>query len=1087
MFSAILKFELKYFFRNISIYVYIPVFFLSSMIAMAGAAGIFGEGSSSGSIANSPLGIYTLAMFFSKLLLILVPAICGMAIYRDHVSNFSGLLYTYPFSEWEYLSAKFVSSFTVVMFIVMFTVAGLVAGTYLPGVDASQITANDPVVYMHVFVIYLFPNILFFSIIVFSAVALTRNIYAGFIVLVLSVIIAEVISRVSGAYGINMLGLLADPFAEKATGTLAQVLTRSQRDNMPIPIDDVIIFNRLLWLLLGTIVCIVTIRNFSFRGRELSLRRNRKNSAKNPVNTNEDKQRLTIPLSAGRQDLISQLKTALMISGAEFSSIFRSGLFISVLIAGSILVGVLTLMPSPQTSTTLLPATRVVLGLPVFFYSKIIMVITFLYAGILIHRPESSRFAELINVTPASDSVLMLSKLFALIRVQLTLLTSVMLTGIFIQLISGYYDFEIGHYLFDLFVIHLPWLIVWAMASLLVQSLFSNQYAGFFFLAAAYLGISNLSSLGIESSVLKFNHSPDPDFYLRYSDMSGYGHGLESYFVYMSYWLMLGLVFLCISILFTRRELSQSFLERARIALSKFRGKLAVLTIISSAFFFSTGAFLVYEENKPENLRLSAKEERQLLKEFQKNNRHYKNAVQPRIASVFVNMNIFPDERSFNADGHYVLINKSTRRIDTLLVKAGYDEITTVALSRDAKIISEDPAFRFRAYLLKNALEPGDSMKLSFSVANKPNTFLVQYSNVLKDGTYLKSDIFPRLGYFADKEKTFPGDSTLSGNHYQSIDSDLIDLETIVSTSPEQSAIAPGFLISERTDSSRRYFHYKIGSKTKFVFGYNSGKFDLLQEEYKGVILRVYYNKKHFRSVGNLISGLKASLDYNSQYFGDLPHQQAQIIEFSLSEGTYATTAANCIPVSEARFLSVANNSTDNDVNISFYVAAHELAHQWWGNIVIPADAPGATMITESVAEYLTAKIYEKQFGKKSVRRFLDIQLNRYFSGRSEETNMENPLIHVQPEQTYISYGKGAIALYTLSQYIGEEKLNGALREYLIYASRPGQPYTTSKDLIQYLRQATPDSLQYVITDLFETTDSEKMTAHFRENLPAEM
>ena len=144
-------------------------------------------------------------------------------------------------------------------------------------------------------------------------------------------------------------------------------------------------------------------------------------------------------------------------------------------------------------------------------------------------------------------------------------------------------------------------------------------------------------------------------------------------------------------------------------------------------------------------------------------------------------------------------------------------------------------------------------------------------------------------------------------------------------------------------------------------------------------------------------------------------------------------------------------------------------------------------MITESVAEYLTAKIYEKQFGKKSVRRFLDIQLNRYFSGRSEETNMENPLIHVQPEQTYISYGKGAIALYTLSQYIGEEKLNGALREYLIYASRPGQPYTTSKDLIQYLRQATPDSLQYVITDLFETTDSEKMTAHFRENLPAEM
>jgi ABC-2 type transport system permease protein len=254
------------------------------MIAMAGAAGIFGEGSSSGSIANSPLGIYSLAMFFSKLLLILVPAICGMAIYRDHVSNFSGLLYTYPFTEWEYLSAKFMSSFIVVMIIAIFVIAGLVAGTYLPGVDTSLMTINEPVVYMHVFVVYLFPNLLFFSIIVFSAVALTRNIYAGFIVLVLSVIMTEIISRVSGAYGINMPGLLADPFGEKATGALTQVFTRSQRDSLPIPISEVIVLNRLLWLLLGAIVSIVTVRNFSFCGRELYLRRNRKSSAKNPVN-----------------------------------------------------------------------------------------------------------------------------------------------------------------------------------------------------------------------------------------------------------------------------------------------------------------------------------------------------------------------------------------------------------------------------------------------------------------------------------------------------------------------------------------------------------------------------------------------------------------------------------------------------------------------------------------------------------------------------------------------------------------------------------------------------------------------------------
>ncbi len=1086
MFSVILKFELKYLFRSISLYIYISVFFLASMIAMAGAAGIFGDDSTSGSIANSPLGIYSFAMFFCKLLLILVPAICGMSIYRDHISNFSGLLYTYPFTEREYLSGKFMSSLIAIMIIAVSIIAGLVAGIHLPGVNASLTTANDPFVYMHLFAVYLFPNLLFFSIVAFSTVALTRNIYTGFIALVLIIIMTEVISRLAGGSVLSMAGLLADPFGEKATGTLTQFFTLSQRDNLPIPVDEVIIFNRLFWLLIGVIVYMVTVRYFSFGGCELLLRRKKKGEVEIPLNTNVSTGRLAHPVSGTSQELFSQLRTALNISSAEFRSILKSGLFISVLIAGSLLVAVLTLIPNPLTGTKLLPATRVVLGLPVFFYSKIIMVLTFLYAGILIHRPEASRFADLINVSPVTDSVLMLSKFLALIRVQLILLASIMATGIAIQIFSGYYDFEIGHYMFDLYVIHLYGLIIWAMASLLVQSVFSNQYAGFFFLIAASLCISNLSSFGIDSAALKFNQTPEPDFYLRYSDMSGYGHGLESYFVYESYWFLLGLVLLCIAILFTRRELSQSFYERVRIAFSKFRGKLAYVSMISLLMFISAGAFLIREENKPENARLTAEEEQQLLYQFQKNNQHYKNVIQPRITSVSINMNLFTEENSFQADGYYVLINKSTRRIDTLLVKAGYDEITTVAFSREAIIISEDSGFRFAAYFLKDGIEPGDSMKLSFNIANKPNTFLVQYSNVLKDGTYLKSDIFPSLGYFADTEKPFPVGSTLSGNHYQRIDSDLIDLETIVSTSAEQIAVAPGYLMSERTENDRRYFHYKMDSKIKFVFGYNSGKFEKQQEDHNGVNLRVYYHKKHVRSIESFMNGLKASLDYNSEYFGDLPHRQAQLIEFSLSEGTYATTAANCIPVSEARFLTDAKYTADDNVDISFYVAAHELAHQWWGNIVIPADALGATMITESVAEYLTAKIYEKQFGKKSAKKFLDIQLNRYLSGRSEEKNKENPLIHVHPEQTYISYGKGAIALYTLSQYIGEEKLNNALSEYLDFASRPGQPYTTSNELIRYLRQATPDSLQCVITDMFETTDSDKMITHYRGKLPAD-
>ncbi|MBL0288232.1 MAG: hypothetical protein IPQ19_12740 [Bacteroidetes bacterium] len=156
----------------------------------------------------------------------------------------------------------------------------------------------------------------------------------------------------------------------------------------------------------------------------------------------------------------------------------------------------------------------------------------------------------------------------------------------------------------------------------------------------------------------------------------------------------------------------------------------------------------------------------------------------------------------------------------------------------------------------------------------------------------------------------------------------------------------------------------------KFVLGFNSGEFSVLKESYKGVDLRVYYHPKHTNNIEQMMDGLKASLDYNVLHFGTYQHQQVHIIEFSRSEGSYATTAGNCVPISEIRFINDARNLKEDGIDLSFYVAAHELSHQWWGKQVIPADALGATMITESMAEYITAKIYEKKYGKQSALKF---------------------------------------------------------------------------------------------------------------------
>ncbi|MBL0288233.1 MAG: hypothetical protein IPQ19_12745 [Bacteroidetes bacterium] len=63
--------------------------------------------------------------------------------------------------------------------------------------------------------------------------------------------------------------------------------------------------------------------------------------------------------------------------------------------------------------------------------------------------------------------------------------------------------------------------------------------------------------------------------------------------------------------------------------------------------------------------------------------------------------------------------------------------------------------------------------------------------------------------------------------------------------------------------------------------------------------------------------------------------------------------------------------------------------------------------------------------------------------------------------------GKGLLPS-TLSEFIGEEKLNNALKEYLDKVKFQPPPYTTSIEMLAYLKKSSPDSLQNLITDMFE-------------------
>ena len=147
--------------------------------------------------------------------------------------------------------------------------------------------------------------------------------------------------------------------------------------------------------------------------------------------------------------------------------------------------------------------------------------------------------------------------------------------------------------------------------------------------------------------------------------------------------------------------------------------------------------------------------------------------------------------------------------------------------------------------------------------------------------------------------------------------------------------------------------------------------------------------------------------------------------------------------------------------------------HQWWAHQLIGGRVEGSNMMSETLAEYSALMVMQQKYGRDNMHRFLKHELDRYLRGRAGEIRRERPVVLVQNEP-YVWYQKGGQVMYTLADYIGEDKVNLALHNFLMqyrYAnagdSQSG-PYPDTRPLLEALRAQTPADLQYYITDAFE-------------------
>lgn len=1075
------SFEVKRWLNSWQFYLYFTLFFVLAFFVMAGAVGYFDNftvSTASVTTMNSPLAINTLMGAMTSFINFIIPAVIGATVYRDYKYNMHHLIFAYPFNKFQYLIGKFLSGFIVTSLITLSLSLGFLAATALPFANPELLGPTSLMAYFQSYFLFVLPNIFFIGALVFLLVTLTRNQYIGFIFIIILLFIPNVISSLTKNVDDKFVASLFDPFGIEALHYITKYWTIEEQNNLSIPLDKVLVLNRLIWTGLGFLAILVTYFSFSFSHSPISLFR-RKKGERITKNNFGNILKVDLPKVSYDYSFFSYLKTSFRLAKFDFISIIRNKIFITLMIFFVIFAFIISYTYGEMFGTKTYPVTWQIVEAVQGNISLFLSILIYLFAGILLNRDRTTGMNQLVDATAIPNWSLLTSKVIALILMTCVVLGIGVLTGISFQIYSDYYNFELGQYLKSFFGFELISYIIIIFFALFIQSFFKNYLVGFFAILAVQFIWSSLDKIGIEQRMFYFNSGYAPS----YSDMNGFGT-FRSYFYYKAYWMLFGFILFIGSLLFWRRGILSGAKERIQILKTRFNKNLSIPLLVFSIAFLSLGYALYYQSKKLEPY--YSKKERELQRvDYENKYKKFEKYAQPRITDVKVAMDIYPEERNFKAVAEYIMLNKSEEAIDSIFVSYS-NQPKKMSFDLANKEVLHDSVLKFIIYKLDKALAPGETIKAKIEVVNKSNTWLRDRSPIRQNGTFINNSIFPSFGYvdsyeiqdntirekydLPERERMAePTDMEARMNTYISNEADWINFETTVSTSSDQIAIAPGYLQKEWEEDGRKYFHYKMDQKMLNFYAYNSARYELMEDKLNDINLEIYYHKGHEYNLDRMMDGMKKSLSYYIENFGPYQHKQARIIEFPINQGRFAQAFANTMPFSEGiGFIAQVDEKDPDAVDYPFSVISHEIAHQWWAHQVIGAKVKGATLLSESLAQYSSLKVLEQEYGRFQMRKFLKDGLDSYLSGRTREWKAENPLMYNENQQ-YIHYHKGSLAMYAMSDYMGEKNFNAVLKEFVADKKFQEPPYTISVEFVELLKERTPDSLQYLITDMYET------------------
>ena len=312
----------------------------------------------------------------------------------------------------------------------------------------------------------------------------------------------------------------------------------------------------------------------------------------------------------------------------------------------------------------------------------------------------------------------------------------------------------------------------------------------------------------------------------------------------------------------------------------------------------------------------------------------------------------------------------------------------------------------------------------------------------------------PRYGirFFPEREQVY---TIFSTSQWMVCIDDPADKATLtfrLILPPNLTPVANGNFVSQRDlAGNKRVSEWRQGTAIPtYIFGFAAGPYRVVKEKRRNVELRYLATNYSEVEVRRIFRDTPDMLDFFERRAGvkyaDRMYTQV------LAAGGVEQEMSSFTALKEAYGKQLLDNEQD------LWLAAHEFAHQWWGNMVTCRDW-NHFWLNEGIANFMAATYLEHRFGRAIYLREIERYRASYEKVRAagKDKSLVFPdWLRPTREDRILVYDKGALVLHLLREEMGERAFWNGLR---IFTQRHFGKSVVTSDFVTAMEEAHGKSL----------------------------